>query len=104
MTFTETLIKLYAETEHTQIYALISYGDAKCGIGFRRSCTNSPYRDPVIDDTVFMICADAYYRDNHAPISTMVELIANPTENTIISLRAQSGTFPICTIDLVILR
>lgn len=100
MTFTETLTKLYEETEHTQIYALISFGDAEFGVGFRRSCANSSYSDPIIDDTVFMLCADAYYKDNYMPISTMTELITNPIENTVISLRAQSGTFPICTIRL----
>ena len=52
MTFTETLTKLYEETDHTQIYALISYDDAKWGIGFHRSCCGSPYRDPIIDDVV----------------------------------------------------
>jgi hypothetical protein len=100
MTFTETLSKLYNETEHTQIYALISYGDAKCGIGFRRSCYESPYRDPIVDDVVFMICADAYYKDNYMPINTMIELTTNPIENTIISLRAQGGTYPLCTVSL----
>ena len=100
MTFTETLTKLYEETEHTQIYALISFGDAKCGIGFRRSCYESPYHDSIVDGIVFMICADAYYKDNYMPINTMTELITNPTENTIISLRAQSGTFPICAVRL----
>lgn len=100
MTFTETLTKLYEETENTQIYALISYDDAKWGIGFRRSCYGSPYRDPIIDDVVFMICAKAYYKDNHMPINTMTELTTNPIENTVISLEAQSGTFPLCTIRL----
>lgn len=100
MTFTETIAKLYNETEHTQIYALISYDDAKCGIGFRRSCYESPYRDPIIDDVVFMICAEAYYKDNYTPINTMTELIVNPTENTIIRLRAQSATFPMCAVRL----
>ena len=100
MTFTETLTKLYEETEHTQIYALISFGDAEFNVGFRRSCVNSPYSDPIIDDTVFLLCAEACYKDSYMPISTMTELITNPIENTIISLRAQSGTFPICTIRL----
>ena len=100
MTFTETLTKLYEETEHTQIYALISFGDAKFGIGFRRSCVNSPYRDPIIDDTVFMLCADARDTYYNASISTTTELQFTNLDDIEINLRAQSGTFPFCTIDL----
>ena len=100
MTFTETLTKLYEETEHTQIYALISFGDAKFDIGFRRSCVNSPYRDPIIDDTVFMLCADAYNKKNRTRINCIANLSRISLDNIEINIRAQSSTFPFCTVDL----
>lgn len=100
MTFTETLTKLYEETEHTQIYALISFGDAKFDIGFRRSCYDSPYRDPIINDTVFMLCADAYDTNYNVKISTTTEIQSTNLDDIEINLRAQSGTFPFCIVDL----
>lgn len=100
MTFTETLTKLYEETEHTQIYALISFGDAKFDIGFRRSCVGSPYRDPIIDDTVFMLYADAYNKKNRTRINCTANLSRILLDDVEINLRAQSGTFPLCKVDL----
>lgn len=100
MTFAETLTKLYEETEHTQIYALISFGDAKFDIGFRRSCINSPYSDTVIDNTVFMLCADAYNKKNRTRINCTTNLSRISLDDIEINLRAQSGTFPLCTVDL----
>lgn len=100
MTFTETLTKLYEETEHTQIYALISFGDAKFDIGFRRRCVDSLYNDPIIDDTVFMLCADAYNKRNGIRINCTANLSRISLDDVEIHLRAQSGIFPFCTIDL----
>ena len=100
MTFAETLIKLYEETEHTQIYGLISFGDAKFDIGFRRSCVNSSYKDIIIDGTVFMLCADAYDKKSESRINCITNLSKISLFDVEIHLRAQSCTFPICTIDL----
>ena len=99
MTFTETLSKLYNETEHTQIYGLISYEDGRYGIGFRRQCENSEYKDPIIDGTAFMLCADAYDIYYNVKISSITELQFTNLDDIKISLRAQTS-FPLCTIKL----
>lgn len=99
MTFNETLTKLYEETEHTQIYGLISYEDGRYGIGFRRQCVNSEYKDPVIDGNVFMLCADARDTYYNVRISSTTELQFTCLDDIRISLRAQSS-FPLCTINL----
>ena len=99
MTFTETLSKLYNETEHTQIYGLISYEDGRYGIGFRRQCINSEYKDPIIDDTAFMLCADASDIYYNTKISSTTELQFTNLDDVRVNLRAQT-TFPLCTINL----
>lgn len=99
MTFTETLSKLYNDTEHTQIYGLISYEDGRYGIGFRRQCINSEYKDPIIDNTAFMLCADAYDIYYNAKISSITELQFTNLDDIKISLRAQTS-FPLCAIKL----
>ncbi len=101
MTFTETLTKLYEETEHTQIYALPGY-DSNCkpGIGFRRSCAGSSYRDPIIDDTVFMLYADAFDSTYNVRINNISDLWFTNIDDIVINLYAQSCTFPITTINL----
>lgn len=103
MTFTETLTKLYEETEHIQIYGLISYEDGRHGIGFRRQCVNSEYKDPIIDDTAFMLCADAYDIYYNAKINSITELQFTNLDDVKISLRAQTS-FPLCTIDLGVFK
>lgn len=101
MTFTETLTKLCEETEHTQIYALISYEDGKFGIGFRRQCINSSYSDPIIDENIFMLCADAYNNYSNTKIDTVDELWGTPIDTVTIYLKAQAmDAGCICHIDL----
>lgn len=102
MTFTETLTKLYKETEHTQIYALPGYdSNGKPRIGFRRSCADSPYReDPIIDDTVFMLYADAFDFNYNVRINNISDLWFTNISDIVIDLYAQSYTFPITTINL----
>lgn len=98
MTFSETIAKLRELTQHTEIYALISYEDGKFGIGFRRQCVMSPYFDPVVDGNVFMLCADAY---SYAWINSTSELWGTPIDDITVHLRAQvivAGS--ICRIDL----
>lgn len=101
MTFTNTLTNLYKDTEHTQIHGISAFDEHGCPcIGFRREHSGTPFTDPVIGGVSFMLCADAYYKDNYMPINDFNELIHVPVENVVINLRAQSGTFPICTINL----
>lgn len=101
MTFSETIAKLRELTKQTQIYALISYEDGKFGIGFRRQCVSSPYFDPIIDENVFMLCADAYNNYSNTKIDTTGELWNTPIDTITVYLRAQvmaAGT--LCRIDL----
>lgn len=98
MTFSETIAKLRELTEHTEIYALISYEDGKFRIGFRRQCAGSPYSDPIIDGNVFMLCADAY---DYAKIYSTAELWGTPIDEITVYLRAQvMAGGSICKIDL----
>lgn len=101
MTFSETVAKLRELTQHTEIYALISYEDGKFGIGFRRQCVDSPYFDPVVDGNVFMLCADAYNNYSNTKIDTTDELWGTPIDTITIYLRAQVvAAGSICQIDL----
>ena len=101
MTFSETVAKLRELTQHTEIYALISYEDGKFGIGFRRQCVDSPYFDPVVDGNVFMLCADAYNNYSNTKIDTTDELWGTPIDTITIYLRAQvMAAGSICRIDL----
>ena len=101
MTFTETLTKLYEETEHTQIYALPGYGvNGVTTLGFSRSCADSSYRDPIIDDTVFMLYADAFDSIYNVRICNISDLWFTNIDDIVINLYAQSLTFPITTVNL----
>lgn len=100
MNIQDTLYALYEETEKTTIFALISYEDAKTGIGFRRECCGSDLKDPIIDGTSFMLCADAWNKVLCCPIGTMFDLACTPTEDIEIRLQAISMTFPFATVQL----
>lgn len=99
MTFQDTLTALSVQTEHTTIYALISYGDGKIGMGFRREWYGTNLRNPIIDNTVFMLCADAWNTNLLCPITRTDDLICTPNEDIQIRLRAVGG-FPYTTINL----
>lgn len=101
MTFTETIAKLRELTKRTEIYALISYEDGKFGIGFRRQCVRSPYFDPIVDENMFMLCADAYNNYSNTKIDTTDELWGTPIDTITVYLRAQAIVAgAICQIDL----
>ena len=101
MTFIETIAKLCELTQRTEIYALISHEDGKFGIGFRRQCVQSPYFDPIVDGSVFMLCADAYNNYSNTLIDTTDELWGTPIDTITIHLRAQVlAAGSICQIDL----
>lgn len=101
MTFGATIAKLRELTQHTEIYALISYEDGKFGIGFHRQCVQFPYFDPIVDGNVFRLCADAYNNYSNAKTDTTRELWNTPINTITIYLRAQVITAgSICRIDL----
>lgn len=100
MTYQETLCTLYDETAATTIFALLSYGDAKIGMGFRRECVGSDLKDPVIDGIHFMLCADAWNTILECVINRTDDLMCTPDDEIEIRLRAVSLCFPSAIINL----
>ena len=108
--FANTLVKLYQETESIPVYIMrASSWDQRRGsypdIGIRHQIADHPERDPIIDETPFMIAGTVYnvYSTNTGVVEDFDEFmfLVNLPESTIrIKLRGISGTFPIATVDL----
>ena len=90
MNFRDTIYALQDETKRTTIFALLSYGDAKTVMGFRRAWYGTDLRDPIIDGNVFMLCADAWDKNKFDSIEQTDDLAATPLDDIEIRLRADT--------------
>ncbi len=90
MTYQETLYDLLKETKYTTIFGMFGYSDSEPDnyIGFRRECCWSDLKDPVVDGTPFMLCADAYDEKKNCKIKSVEQLFETPNDDVRIELRA----------------